>query len=228
MKTQHGSQDGDEQRIVILDEALQERTVDMNDPKVNATQLAAAAGYRSADEVIVLQRLKSGNLEEIRPDEVVDLREAGVERFYVIESDATYRFILDGMKIEWPKAKVNAALLRHLTGVDEDFDVILELEESPDRVLDDDDVVDLSGKGTERFRTKRAPKTVTVYYGEVPYEMPRGVYTTEQLKTKFQVEQGYVLAVFEGDRLVPLKPDQRVRLKNDMRFTSHAPCGQSS
>lgn len=228
MKTQHSSQDGDEQRIVILDEALQERAIDMNDPKVNATQLAAAAGYRSADEVIVLQRLKSGDLEEIRPDEVVDLREAGVERFYVIESDATYRFILDGMKIEWPKAKVNAALMRHLTSVDESFDVILELEESPDRVLDDDDVVDLSGKGTERFRTKRAPKTVTVYYGEVPYEMPRGVYTTEQLKAEFQVEPGYVLAVFEGDRLVPLKPDQRVRLKNDMRFTSHAPCGQSS
>ncbi|TMU72083.1 hypothetical protein FGJ01_19725 [Hydrogenophaga intermedia] len=111
MKTQHGKQDGDEQRIVVLDEALQERAVDVSDPKMTAAQLAAAAGHRSADEVIVLQRLKSGNLEEIRPDEVVDLREAGVERFYVIESDTTYRFILDGMKIEWPKAKVNAALL---------------------------------------------------------------------------------------------------------------------
>ena len=59
--------------------------------------------------------------------------------------------------------------------------------------------------------------------------MPRGAYTTEQLRKEFKVEDGYLLALIsaEGD-FDELKPGQKVRLKNGMKFASYAPCGQSS
>jgi hypothetical protein len=228
MQSQGNRQHGDDGRIIVLDEDFREQRCDLNDRKVTGNQIALAAGFRSSDNVIVLQQLKTGALEEIRGEELVDLSEAGFERFFVIEGDATYRFLLDGLKLEWPRSKIAAATLLKLAGKDASFEVVQELEGQPDRVLDDDDLVDLKGDGTERFRTKPAAKTVTVYYGEAEFVLPRGVYSTEQLIGIFKVEAGYVLDRMVGNKLVELKPGEKTRLKDGMRFTSHPPRGQSS
>mgnify|MGYP003578594742 CR=1 FL=1 len=59
--------------------------------------------------------------------------------------------------------------------------------------------------------------------------MPRGFYTTEQLRIEYKVEEGYVLALIAADgSFDELKPGQKLRLKNGMKFVSYAPCGQSS
>src|SRR5690349_8795222 len=98
-------------------------------------------GHLSSGNVIVLQQLKTGALEEIRGEELVDLGGAGIERFFAMEGDATYRLIVDGLKLEWPRAKIGAATLRKLVGKDEGFDVVQELEDKPDHILDDDDLI---------------------------------------------------------------------------------------
>jgi hypothetical protein len=215
-------------RIVLLDENFQSREATIDDTKVTGRQIAEAAGYNSTDEVIVLQQLASGALEDIRPEELANLAPAGAERFFVMVGDATYRFILDGLKLEWARPTITADTLRKLAGKDDSFDVVQELESAPDRTLDDDDVIDLTGGGTERFKTKPALKLVTVYYGEVEHKLPRGVYTTEQLIDQFKVESGYLLDLIVNGKLVELKPGEKTRLKNDMHFTSHPPRGQSS
>jgi hypothetical protein len=219
---------GARNRIVLLDEHFRSREVTIDDVKVTGTQVAEAAGFNSADEVIVLQQLPSGALEEIRPEELVNLGPAGAERFFVMVGDATYRFMLDGLKFEWARPSVTADTLRRLGGKDDSFDVLQELESAPDRTLDDHDVVDLTGGGTERFKTKHGAKLVTVYYGEVEHNLPKGVYTTEQLIDQFKVESGYLLDLVVDGKLVELKPGEKIRLKHDMHFTSHPPRGQSS
>ena len=215
-------------QIIVLDEQFGERKCDLNDGKVTGAQIVLAAGFRSADNVIVLQQLKTGALEGIRGEELVDLGQPGFERFFVIEGDATYRFILDGLKLEWPRARISATTLRKLAGKSDEFDVIQELEAAPDRTLEDDDLVDLAGAGTERFKTKPAAKTVAVYYGETVFNLAKGVYTTEQLIATFKVEAGYLLDLLVGDKLVELKPGEKTRLKEGMHFISHPPRGQSS
>lgn len=228
-KSGHDHEPGGRGRIVLLDENFQSREATIADTKVTGRQIAEAAGYNSTDEVIVLQQLASGALEEIRPEELVNLGSAGAERFFVMVSDATHRFVLDGLKLEWARPSVTADTLRRLAGKDDSFDVVQELESAPDRTLDDDDVVDLTGGGTERFKTKHGAKLVTVYYGEVEHKLPKGVYTTEQLRNEFKVEEGYVLALIAADgSFDELKPGQKLRLKNGMKFVSYAPCGQSS
>lgn len=97
------------QAIEVLDEHFNSRRARIDDDRVTGRQIAEAAGFNSIDEVIVLQQLPSGALEELRPEELVDLAQPGLERFFVIEDDATYRFFLDGLKLEWPRARVNAS-----------------------------------------------------------------------------------------------------------------------
>lgn len=214
--------------VMLLDESFSSRLVLMDDQKVTGRQLVEAAGFRSADEVIVLQQLSSGALEEVRGEELVDLTAAEIERFFVMEGDSTFRFIVDGLKLEWPRATVTGEAIRTLAGKDDSFEVIQEMEEVADRLVDEEEVVSLTGQGTERFKTRKAAKLLTVFYSELPFQLPRGVYTTEELIAKFSVESGYLLDLIEDGKLVELKSGEKTRLKEAMHFASHPPRGQSS
>lgn len=215
--------------INVLDEHFNQRDLSFDDPKVTGRQIAHEAGFRPADEIIVLQQLKDGSMEEVRLEELVDLKAAGAERFFVMTGDRTYRLLVDGLRLEWPRAHLTGEAIRKLAGRDDQFEVIQELEDTPDRVIEEDEVVSLQGGGTEKFKTRRAVRLITVFYGEQPHEMTRGVYSTEQLRTEFKVEAGYVLALIAADgSFDELKSGQKLRLKNGMRFVSYAPCGESS
>jgi hypothetical protein len=214
--------------LTVLDEFFAERLLDLHDPRVTGDQIAKGAGYRSSDEVIVLQQLSNGCIESIRAEEVVDLAAPGVERFFVMVADSTYRLFVDSLKVEWPRASLSAGTIRKLALKDETFEVVQELELVPDRVLGEDEFVTLQGAGTERFKTRTIAQTVTVYYGEEPFILPKGKYTTEQLIERFQVEAGYLLDLIENGKLVELKPGEHLEVKTGMRFTSHPPRGQSS
>lgn len=214
--------------IEVLDEHFTPHGTRIDDDRTTGRQIAEAAGFNAIDEVIVLKQLLSGALEEIRPDELVDLIEAGVERFFVIEGDSTFRLFLDGLKLEWPRSKINASTLLRLARKGDEFEVVQQLEDEPDKVLDEDDVVDLSKKGTEHFKTRKGSKLITVLYNEQPFELARGTYTTEQLVAIFKVESGYILDLWVDGKLVDLTPGQELKLKAGMHFTSHPPRGQSS
>lgn len=215
--------------IHVLDEHFKQREFVFDDPKVTGRQIAHEAGFRPAEEAIVLQQLKDGSMEEVRLEELVDLKAAGAERFFIMTGDRTYRLIVDGLRLEWPRAELTGEAIRSLARRDEHFEVVQELEDAPDRVLEEDEPVSLTGNGTEKFKTRRAERLITVFYGEQRYEMPRGVYATEQLRNEFKVEDGYVLALIAADgSFDELKPGEKLRLKNGMKFVSYAPCGQSS
>lgn len=215
--------------IQVLDEHFSQRAITFNDPKVTGRQIAQEAEFRPVDEALVLQQLKDGSIEEIRFEELVDLAAAGIERFFVMKGDRTYRLVVDGLRLEWPRAHLTGEVIRGLAGRNEHFEVVQELEDAPDRIVEEDKVVSLEGGGTEKFKTRPAEHLLTVFYGETPHEMPRGVYTIEQLRIEFKVEEGYVLALIASDGTFDeLKPGQKLRLKNGMRFVSYAPCGQSS
>lgn len=214
--------------IEVLDENFNSRGARIDDDRVTGRQVAEAVGYNSIDEVIVLQQLPSGALEEVRPEELVNLAQEGAERFFVIEGDATFRFFLDGLKLEWPCHQINARTLLRLARKDEEFEVVQKLDDAPDRVLDDEIWLDLSQAGTEHFKTRKINKLIKVLYNEQPFELTKGIYTTEQLIGIFKVELGYLLDLWVDGKLIELKPGQELKLETGMHFTSHPPRGQSS
>lgn len=214
--------------IELGDETFQFRRVRLDDRKVVGTQIAEAAGAHPIEAFVILRHLRSGELESIRPAEVVDLGEEGVERFFVMRGDDLHRFTVEGLAMEWAKEKLAAKHIKFLAKAGDDQLLVLDTQDG-DVVLDDEDLVDLAAKGVERLMLRRSPKVVTVYYKEKPYELERGVYTTEQLITVFKSPAGYLLDLIERDgEFRELRPGERIKIREDMEFSSHPPAGHSS
>lgn len=214
--------------VELGDETFAFRRVRFDDRKVVGLQIAEAAGAHPIEAFAILRHLRSGELESIRPAEPVDLGEEGVERFFVIRGDDLHRFTVEGLSMEWPKAKLAAKHIKFLAKAAEGQVLVLDSEDG-DVVLDDDDLVDLAAKGVERLMLRHPPKTVTVYYKEAPFELERGAYTTEQLIAVFSAPAGYLLDLIERDgEFRELKPGESIKIREGLEFSSHPPAGHSS
>lgn len=109
------AQDGHFIEVAGLD--LVFKPVALADHTPTGAQIASAAGYSDAQVVTVLHLLPNGELEDIRPNEVVNvLGSAG--RFIVAVTDRSYRLTIDGKRIDWPVQRISGSLLRHLGGID--------------------------------------------------------------------------------------------------------------
>jgi multiubiquitin len=146
-------------RARISDENFNQHEVRFPDQKVTGAQLAEAAGAHPVSEFVVLQKLQTSELETLRPTELANLSSPTL--FFVIKGDATYRFTVDGLSLEWPRKIVTGMTIKQLVGKNAgDVELILEREDEPDKVIGNDDQVDLGDRGVEEFRT-RPVKTAT-------------------------------------------------------------------
>jgi hypothetical protein len=214
--------------IEFGDDTFDFRHARLDDRKVVGAQIAEAAGAHPIEAFVILRHLRSGELESIRPTEAVDLAEEGVERFFVMRGDDLHRFTVDGLSMEWPKAKLAAKRIKFLAKAGDDQVLVRDTEDG-DVVLEDDDLVDLTAKGVERLMLRHPPKTVTIYYREVAFELKRGVYTTERLIAVFLAPPGYLLDLIERDgEFRELKEGERIKIREGMEFSSHPPAGHSS
>jgi hypothetical protein len=140
--------------IDVANETLNYRSVFIDDATPTGKQLSLAAGYRHNQECVVLQVLHSGELEDIRPDEVVQF-EKNNNRFVIVESDRTYRFTIDGARFEWPCRIVSGGLIRKLGNIADNHAVYFERQDESDLLIDKHALVDLDAPGTEAFYSKK-------------------------------------------------------------------------
>jgi Multiubiquitin len=132
----------------------------VDDPIITGQQLLDLASKRPADQYLIYQLLQNGQLEGMRPDETVDLRQPGIERFLTFESDRAFFFTLDGRKFEWPAPVISGRKLKDMAGVNPTtYEVWQEVRGADDRAIGDQALVSLEPKGTERFFTGK--KTTT-------------------------------------------------------------------
>lgn len=200
--------------------------LEVDDPVESGRQLLTAGGFDPAGDHVLIRVLKRGS-EAIGLDESVDLRRNGPFVFRAFHGDRTFNFTVDERGYAWGAPIILEEELRELVDLDEDKVFVLERKNQPDLDLPPGHELNLDKKGTEHLRTRKG--TVTVWIDDVEKQIPRGVYTTEQLLEVLGVEPGYVLDVVnEHGQLIPLKPGETIRVKKGMRFVSQAPCGGSS
>lgn len=212
-------------RASISDESFIPREVTFDDPKVTSAQVAEAAGARPLEEFVILHHLKSGELESLRPTETTDLREDGVEQFFVIRGSETFRFVIEGLSLEWPRRHLAAKHLKTLARAESGVSVVIVLP-TGEREIPDDQEVDFAALGLERFRLRRY---VTVIYNQDQrFRLEARIYTTEELIQIFRVPEGYRLDLFTGKGMRELKPGEQIPVRDNMEFTSHVPVGTSS
>ncbi len=145
---------GARHRIEVADQTLTFRAVQIHHPTPNGAQLAKAAGFKPAQGVIVLRVHANGELEGIRPGEVVDLRDLE-GRFVIVESDRACRFTLDGERFYWPCRIVSGGALRELGKIPADNAIYLEQGDRAHRPIGDHDLVDLDGVRVEAFYSRK-------------------------------------------------------------------------
>lgn len=197
----------------------------LNDPVPQARQILSEAGFEPASESVLIAILKH-ETRSLGLDETVDLRVNGPKSFMAFRTDRIFRFTLNDHGCEWGADLIDEPTLRRVSGIDDDQVLILDREDD-DLVLGPEDRVELDKPGTERIRS--ASRYVQVFLNCEERNIERGTYTTEQLITLLHVEAGYVLNLMDDqDQLVSLKPGQRLRVKEGMKFFSQVPRGAAS
>jgi len=199
--------------------------VSLNDPVPQASQILSEANFEPASEHVLIALLKR-ETRSLGLDETVDLRGNAPKVFMAFRTDRIFRFTLNDHGCEWGASLIDEPTLRRISGIDEDHVLIVDREDE-DLVLRPEDRVDLDKPGTERIRS--ASRYILVFLNCEERRVQRGTYTTEQLITLLHVEAGYVLNLLnEQDQLVPLKPGEKLRVKEGMKFFSQVPCGAAS
>ncbi|MBY5891674.1 hypothetical protein HFN49_36780 [Rhizobium leguminosarum] len=200
----------------------------LRDPMPSGRQIIATAGHRDPAGYIVLQWLSDGALEELRLEELTDIVAKGIERFIVVESDRSFRLEVEGLRLEWPCAPISAATVKALAGRDDEALAVVLLREGRDRVLEDDEIVDLSGDGVEVFKLRPRPANVEIGVNTKPVPIRRGVHTGLQIKQAainagVAIQLDFILSLETGAGQTRIIGDRdRVRVRPGQQYLAIA------
>ena len=197
-----------------------------DDPKPTVAQILSKAGYKPADEHILIQSTGCTS-NALGLNELVDLSTREGSKFWAFKSDRIFRLTIDGQGFEWGQGSINEPELRELAEIENDKVLVLERRDKPDHDLKQDDLITLTDAGTEHIRTVEKP--ITVIVDGIEKQIDRGSYTTEQLIDIFGIKAGYLLNVLDTDgQLKTLNPGEHIRVREEMKFISQVPSGGSS
>ena len=165
-----GSDEGGRQgarggREVTLFYGSSEHRLEFRDPIVEGRKLLREAGLESPDDFVLIQ-LDGPGTHSIGLEEEVDLREPGREEFRAFLSDRIFTFTIAERGYEWGAAEISEAELRVVAKVPADADLVLELEDQPDRVIAKGSNVNLDERGAEHINIRKRPDAfeITVVY----------------------------------------------------------------
>lgn len=175
--------------IQIADATLAFRHVSIADDTPTGAQIAAAAGFAPGQHVTVLHWLPEGALEDIRPDEVVQLQ--GRSRFIAVESDMSYRLTIDGKRVDWPTHHISGDVIRSLGNVPATKAIYYERQDQPDQLLEDESVIDLVALGVESFYSRAATWLLNVQGVRLELHEPTIVTRDALIKAGFNPDQGW-------------------------------------
>lgn len=144
-------------RIRYAQGDLNFRPLDVADPVPLGRQILTTAGADPRDGYSLFAILPTGDFEDVRLDETFDLRGRGAERFVAFQTDRDFKLTLDDRQLAWGKPAINGAALYSLANVGEDKAIFLDVRGGEDRLIEPEDLIDLTTPGIERFITSPRP-----------------------------------------------------------------------
>lgn len=156
LEKQHNERPRDKRLIVqASDENFNFRDYYFEDTQVVGLQVAREIGVHPVEEYVILQWLKTHELETIRLGEM--LKPQNPARVFIIKGDVLYRFNVDGLSFEWPLTQISVkSILYLLENNDPCVRLSLERTNAPDQILAETDIVVLADQGVEKLRLVRA------------------------------------------------------------------------
>lgn len=148
-------------RFLLAEGDLNFQHRQVSDPVPLGRQLLEAAALDSRRGYSLLAILPSGDFEDVRLDEPFDLRERGAERFIAFQTDRDFKLTVNDDDLRWGKPVISGAVLYGLAKPADNEAVFLEVQGGEDRLIEHNELIDLTGAGIERFIT--APKPPTTF-----------------------------------------------------------------
>ena len=169
-------------RIRFAQGDLNFRTTDVPNPVPLGRQILMAGGLDPDGGFSLFGILPSGDFEDVRLDEPFDLRARGAERFVAFHTDRNFKLLLNGDEVIWGKPAITGAALYALGKVGEDQAVFLELHSGEHRLIERQELIDLTTPVVERFITAPRPgRTFEIIVNARPYTVTGREVSFEQI-----------------------------------------------
>ena len=163
-------------------EGITFRNIDVPDPVPTGRQILDSAGLDRRSDYLLYALLASGDFEDIRLDETVDLRGKGAERFIAFKSDRDFKFALNDRQMAWGRPELLGSVLYDLAEASPEDAIFLEVRGGEDRLIESDDRINLDAPGIERFITAPRPnKGYVIVVNAVEETVPDKRVTFEQI-----------------------------------------------
>lgn len=198
--------------IQVAGPDLEFKPVRLDDATPTGAQIAAALGHRPDQQVTVLHWFGT-TIEDVRPEEIVKLRE-GETRFIAAPSDGAWRLTIDGQRIDWLARHISVATLRRLANISAELSIYLEREDEPDELLDENYQIDLGVRGVERLISRRATWKLNVQGELLTLHAPTIVVREALQQAGFNPDQGWhIYLKVEGQPKEPVELDTIIDLR---------------
>ncbi len=184
----HGNAQG---QIHICGLDLNFRTVPLSDPTPVGSQILIAAGF-TPDQSVSIVQWREKSLEDISPNEPIDLGDGG-DRFIVVESDGTSRFTIDGLRFDWPARHISVAAVRKLAGITSEKCIFLQLQDEADKLLDDLEILQLGASGVERLSSRVPTWQLDVQGVQLTLHTPTIVVRDALVQANINPDQGWLI-----------------------------------
>lgn len=144
-------------RIQFALDNLNFRSIEFTDPVPLGRQILAAAGVDARGDCSLFAILPAGDFEDIRLNEVFDLRRRGIEQFVAFHTDREFKLTIDGRQLAWGKPAISGSALYKLANIGNDQAVFLEVRGGEDKLIAPEEMIDLTAAGVEHFITASRP-----------------------------------------------------------------------
>jgi hypothetical protein len=141
--------------IFVAFESTSFRKIEMDDPVPLGRQILTASGYHADDDFSLYNIVETGDFEDVRLDEEIDLRRPRAGRFIIFKSDRDFKLTLNQRQLLWGLPAISGTDLYALSEPADDQALFLVCPGAQDRQIDRGDTVDLTSPGVEHFITVR-------------------------------------------------------------------------
>lgn len=140
--------------VEIADENLEFTPLAVSDRTPTARQILSYRDLAPHTEYVVLQWLRSGDIEDRRLEEEILFEGDAPPRLIIVQTDRTFRFFLDDRSLIWPRNVILETALRKLGTIEADKNLYLARADEEDRLLRHGEQVRLGDDGAESFYSR--------------------------------------------------------------------------
>lgn len=195
------------------------RTLFFTDGNPTGREVLVAGGIEPVEENVLLQWLPSGDMEEVRPNEKIQV--TGDDQPYLIygQSDRIYRLSMNKQSVLWPEDTISEEQLRKIGRVPDADKLALYRKGEDERILSTGESINLLEKGVEEVYsipvTVTAEWTLNVQGVPIKSDIPKIPVREALLKAGFDPEKDWIIVLKDADGKVQLGIDDEIDLSKE-------------